>query len=118
VKDKSLFISFINEGDLVALAQDEYMQSLVQAWMGPVKDTPWVIPTPLYISSGDLVVLRCENDENGEIKTISPLRVNNSILQTVLFGDPVMHSMTMYEDRVQRILKQNSTPQNPFQDPE
>jgi hypothetical protein len=117
VKDKSLFISFVNEGDPVALAQDEYVQSLVRAWIGAFENPLWKVPPPLYIPSGELVVLRCENDEDGDIKTILPLRVDSSILQTVLFGDPVMHSMTMYEDRVQRILKQNSTPQNPFQDP-
>jgi hypothetical protein len=113
----SLFISFINEGDPIALAQEKYMQSLVRAWTRPVESTEWAVPQPFYVPSGGQVVLRCEIDEHGDYKTVVPLHVDLVALETVVFGDLVMHSMSIYQDRIRKILQQDPTPENPFQDP-
>jgi hypothetical protein len=112
----SLFVSFINEGDPIALAQESYVQSLIQAWTQPVASKEWAVPPPFYIPSGDQVVLRCKIDGNGDIKTVVPLHVGLATLKTVLFGDLVMHSMSIYEDRIRKIMEQAATLQDPFQD--
>jgi len=111
-----LFISFINEGDPAPLAQESYMRSLVEAWTRPVTTEEWAIPPPFYIPSGDQVVLRGETDENDELKRILPLRVDPKELEAVVFGDIAMHSMSHYVKRIQMILQQPQSPQNPFED--
>jgi hypothetical protein len=113
----ALFLSFINEGDPIALAQENYMQSLIRAWTQPVVSTEWDTPEPFYIPSGGQIVLRCETDERGDFNAVVPLRVDLPALRTIIFGDLVMHSMSIYQDRIQKILEQLAIPRNPFQDP-
>jgi len=113
----SLFISFVNEGDPVPLAQEDYMRSLVKAWTQPFTGGEWVVPPPFYLPSGDQVVLRGETDETGELKKVFPLHVDPTALEAVVFGDIVMHSMSIYVERIQMILKQQQSPENPFEDP-
>jgi hypothetical protein len=91
----SLFVSFINEGDPITLAQESYVQSLIQAWTQPVASKEWAVPPPFYIPSGDQVVLRCKIDGNGDIKTVVPLHVGLATL---------------------KIMEQAATLQDPFQD--
>lgn len=112
-----MFVSFINEGDPAALAQQSYMRSLIEAWTKPITNDNWPIPSPYYVPSGDQVALRCEVDENGNVEAVSALLVDVETLGTVLFGDLAMHSMSIYESRIHRILDQASIPRNPFQDP-
>jgi len=92
------------------------MRSLVEAWTQPVTKEEWVIPPPFYIPSGDQVVLRGETDENDELNRVLPLRVDPKELEAVVFGDIVMHSMSHYVKRIQMILQQPQSPQNPFED--
>jgi hypothetical protein len=112
----SLFVSLINKGDPIALSQESCVQILCQAWTQPVASKEWAVPPPFYIPSEDQVVLRCEIDENGDIKTVVPLHVGLATLKTVLFRDLVMHSMSIYEDRTRKIKEQAVTLQDPFQD--
>jgi hypothetical protein len=120
-----MFISFINEGDPVALAQDEYVTSLIKAWTQPVIEKEWVLPKPFYIPSGILVVLRYEFSENqpaddgphenrpadsGIVGNIVPLSVKATDLEQICFGDLVKHSMTLYGKRVHSILEQLHNP--------
>ncbi|KAH8635262.1 alpha/beta-hydrolase [Alternaria alternata] len=117
-KKASLFMSFINEGDPVPLAQEEYMHSLVQAYTQPVTKTEWEVPRPFYLPSGDQVVLRYETHESGGAGRVVMLRVGCATLEGVLFGDIVMHSMSIYKDRIQKILEQLALSQDPFEDPQ
>jgi hypothetical protein len=99
-------MSFINEGDPVPLAQEEYMHSLVQAYTQPVTKTEWEVPRPFYLPSGNQVVLRCESHQSGDVERVVTLRVECAALEGLLFGDIVMHSMSIYKDRIQKILGQ------------
>jgi hypothetical protein len=107
-----MFLSFMNEGDPVVLAQKDYIHYLVQAWVQP---TPSIspIPKPVYLPSGTQVALRSGPMEDDNCKNISASLVDIDILGSVLFGDPAMHSMTLYNERIQALR-----PQDPFQDPD
>lgn len=124
----SLFLSFVNEGDPIALAQESYIDSLIRAWTQPVElitdpttgviiNPIWKLPTQFYIPSGDQVVLRCDIDEDGRIEQVSPLHVDVTALEKVLFGDLVMHSMSIYNDRIGKTLRQFLISDDPFHDP-
>jgi hypothetical protein len=108
----AMFLSFMNEGDPVVLAQKDYIHYLVQAWVQP---TPPVgpIPKPVYLPSGTQVALRSGPMEDDNCKNISASLVDIDILGSVLFGDPAMHSMTLYNEGIQALR-----PQDPFQDPD
>jgi hypothetical protein len=111
-----MFLSFMNEGDLFTLAQKDYIRYLVQAWVQPMSSIG-PIPEPVYLPSGTQVALRCGPMEDGNFGNISAFLVDINILRSTLFGDPAMHSMTIYKERIQTLRAQASTTENPFRDP-
>lgn len=111
---KSLFFSFINEGDPVARADKAYVRSLLEllGTAPPQRITTWPIPESTLSNAGRIVVLRPENPKGfGDKKTVEE-RLEEGVqavtcredeLRGVVWGDPVCHLMRFYKERVDRL---------------
>jgi len=126
---KSLFLSFINEGDPVPRADKAYIRSLLRLYASPSPNSPcstvplpllkpckrpkpkrtqsapvvgpkdwiWEVPEGTLSNAGRLVVLR---DGKGGVKAETTC---DQELRRVVFGDPVMHMMKVYAQRVETL---------------
>ena len=118
-----MFISFSNEGDPVPLAEPDYVSILVQAWARPLPSDDdnrhWRTPTPLFFPSGVQVALRSEILDNEPLtQRTSAFYLDTETRSSVLFGDPLSHSMTnFYFPRIQELHRNAPTSSNPFHDP-
>jgi hypothetical protein len=126
--DKSLFLSFINEGDPIARADIPYMLSLAKllarskgsshcsattlvkkashAVMKSSKDDKgnrrapyWPVPEAPLSNAGRVVVLR-EKPGSERNPSIEAVVTDDGKLRDVIFGDPAMHAMLLYQERV------------------
>lgn len=142
---KSLFYSFINEGDPVPRADKQAVRSLLRLYATPApsvggngsslscpvtqtvvgslsklnlsagngsnatvqsnaaaSSATWTMPPTTLSTAGRLIVIR---HRNGNIKAheddIEAVTVDDELLRTVVYGDPVMHMMTLYKKRVE-----------------
>jgi hypothetical protein len=129
--DKSLFLSFINEGDPIVRADVAYMLSLAKLLAGskgtrncsastlvkkashavlnsgkeekPDRRAPsWPVPEAPLSNSGRLVVLR-EKPCSQRNPSVEAVVTDDSKLRNVIFGDTSMHSMALYQQRVERL---------------
>ncbi|KAL3419913.1 lipase class 3 [Phlyctema vagabunda] len=100
-----LFLDFKNEGDSVTLAQPDYIDSLLKAYLlnPPRKDSFWEIPSPIFLSSGDQILLRDMAEDEPIGDDIEAFSVVQDELKAVIFGNPLRHSMTLYLTRVNLI---------------
>jgi len=129
--DKSLFLSFINEGDPIARADIPYMLSLAKLLAGSkgsshcsattlVKKAShavlksskedkgnrrapyWPVPEAPLSNAGRLVVLR-EKPDSERNPSIEAVVTDDSKLRNVIFGDMPMHAMLLYQERVEAL---------------
>ncbi|MCJ1389187.1 hypothetical protein MMC18_002042 [Xylographa bjoerkii] len=134
---KSLFLSFINEGDPVPRADRAYIRSLFDLYASPapgsscigsllpsvplpqpklrfrplrmklqkVSSAPvaprplWHIPPGSLSNAGRLVVLRAGASGRGD--DVEAVVTSDQQLRSVVYGDPMMHMMTVYARRVE-----------------
>jgi hypothetical protein len=129
--DKSLFLSFINEGDLIVRADKAYMVSLAKLLAGSkgsshcsastlVKKAShavlksskedkgnrrapyWPVPEAPLSNAGRLVVLR-EKPGSKRNPSIEAVVTDDGKLRDVIFGDTSMHAMSLYQQRVEAL---------------
>ncbi|KAL7274318.1 hypothetical protein RUND412_002790 [Rhizina undulata] len=110
----SLFLSFMNEGDPVVRADRPYVGSLLEVYSSSVPQPPttsetseitptWRLPLPSYFNSGKLVILRDVAPEDAEEVDAKPFTVNQTKLSTTVFGNPAVHRMSEYLNRIMGI---------------
>ncbi|QIW99056.1 hypothetical protein AMS68_004574 [Peltaster fructicola] len=122
---KSIFMSFVNEGDPIARAEKAYVVSLarVLAVSAPNLEKPkrspkklstlfsksaqpapvapyWPVPSATLSNAGRTIVIR---DKPGSIGSLQAVSTTDEQLRNVLFGDPAMHSMSLYKERIDQL---------------
>lgn len=134
-KERSMFVSFMNEGDPVCRADKKYFYSLLDLYAhsapgsllysmesgnSPGLHNHWRVPPPSAACAGDLILLR-DKKRNGSQPSLSrshssdpqsPLEkgsieacgITDPELRDVVFGDPLMHSMDLYCQRIEALL--------------
>ena len=110
---KSVFLSFVNEGDPVARAEKAYVLSLVQLLAAPApKKTAfgqvWRVPEGTLCCAGRIVILRGFPERNSRGKSVVEEDVTASVvtddqLRGVIWGDMQCHAMAVYARRVERL---------------
>ena len=105
-----LFLNIKNEGDPATLAQPDYIESLLHAYMlnSSCTHSVWRVPRPFYYSSGDQIILRDVAEEESDAEDPAAFRVDHDEMNSVIFGNPLRHSMTLYLRRVE-ILRDRSS---------
>lgn len=96
----------MNEGDPISLAQPAYMESLLEAYATSSTPTQseWAVPRDLlYRSSGCQILLRDEAEDDTDEEDPSAFLVEDIDSRSVIFGNPLRHSMTLYLERVETI---------------
>lgn len=131
-QQKAQFVSFVNEGDPIVRADFQYVKSLVRlyATSAPKAATPtghglrskisrqnvkisddarltkhpvpprWPVPDATLSNAGRLVLLR---QTPGKRDSVEHVYVSDGQLRDVVFGDPVMHHMDVYQERVRSL---------------
>lgn len=130
--DKSLFLSFINEGDPIVRAADiSYVMSVAKLLAGSKggsncsattlvkkashavlkssKDSKgdrrapyWPVPEAPLSNAGRLVVLR-EKPNSQKNPSVEAIVTDDAKLRNVFFGDVPMHQMSLYQERVEAL---------------
>jgi hypothetical protein len=111
---RSVFLSFVNEGDPVARAEKAYVLSLVQLLAAPApKKTAfgqvWRVPEGTLCCAGRIVILRVP-ERNGRGKgagggeeDVTACTATDGQLRGVIWGDMQCHAMAEYARRVERL---------------
>lgn len=104
-KGGGLFLNIVNEGDPIILAQPEYINNLLKAYVSPPSATAgtWEIPAPTYLASGRQILLRDTVEDGSDLEYTEAFCVDHSQMGLVIFGNPMRHSMTLYLNRVVEI---------------
>ncbi|KAK0830779.1 hypothetical protein LTR73_003165 [Friedmanniomyces endolithicus] len=127
-KDKNQFLSFCNEGDLVVRADWAYIKSLAKLIAAPAPHTiarprlrervsrqnlksdgpepagkarhatRWPVPDGSLSAGGRMVLLR--QRPNVRSPSVEAVQLTDGELRGVVFGDPAMHRMSLYKQRV------------------
>jgi hypothetical protein len=103
---ESLFLSVINEGDPVVLAQEDYVAALLEVILVPEslfreKHPDGVqMPDPFFKISGNCILLRDPDPEDSNAEDIQPCMVASNIIESRLFGNPFVHGMKEYLSRI------------------
>jgi hypothetical protein len=112
-----MFFGFINEGDPVARADKTYVKSLLELYAKPAacsrhKPT-WNVPEATLSLAGRLVILRgrhspssLKNSASTNTKkadTVEAVTATDEDLRGLVFGDPLMHTMDLYAQRIERL---------------
>lgn len=105
---KSMFLSFVNEGDAVTRAEMPYMRSLLDllAAPAPKRSRRWPIPENALCNAGKIVVLRQpgkRKDKMELVEGVEAVLCKESNLRGVVFGNPLCHLMDVYEERVNKL---------------
>ena len=128
---KFLFLSFVNEGDLVVRADKPYIVSLAKLIAAPaptvnndgrqklrqkmsmqvlktndmdavgLQPPRWQVPDAILSNAGRMVLLR--EKPNGKTATTEARQLTDGELRGVIFGDPSMHSISLYRKRVEEV---------------
>lgn len=101
------FTAVTNEGDPIALAQEECIKILLFVYalcgkefadkVGAVK-----VPTPVLRVCSNCVVLIDDSPDDGSTRSVRAVQVDRSLVETRLFGDPWMHLTDEYERLLDR----------------
>ncbi|RKL16460.1 hypothetical protein BFJ68_g5072 [Fusarium oxysporum] len=127
---KSIFLSFVNEGDPVVRADKAYVKSLLDLLASPPpsqrKDTnksrkkpTWNVPPCTLSNAGRIVVLR-SGDLDAKPKDRKTVRerldegvvavtCSEERLRSVIWGDPVCHLMSLYAARIEVLAVRSVT---------
>ncbi|MCJ1249615.1 hypothetical protein MMC30_006841 [Trapelia coarctata] len=108
----SVFLSIVNEGDPVPLAQTKYVESLLEAYARPppAEAVDWELPDPYYSLSGTCILLRDTAPDDPDALDIQPFTLEPEALNKALFGNLMLHSMTEYCDRIIVLEKRAAKP--------
>ncbi|EAQ89808.1 hypothetical protein CHGG_06427 [Chaetomium globosum CBS 148.51] len=99
-----VFLNIVNEGDPTPLSQQEYVHLLLRCFVStkepkePSNETLQV-PEPVLRLSGTCIVLR-DVSEDIQQKKWRAVEVVPGVLERKLFGDPTMHHVGNYVDRI------------------
>lgn len=132
-KAKSIFFSFINEGDPVARADKTYFFSLLDLYASPAPGSLtstmtapisvyWRVPKATLSNAGRLILLRANGSLRGRPVNASAIPssdfpaltsrdhvkaciTTDAELRGVVFGDPLMHVMDLYARRVEALSR-------------
>lgn len=133
-KAKSVFYSFINEGDPVARADKAYFFSLLDLYASPApgsftchanhttppRSVHWRVPNASLSNAGRLILLRARGSLSGRPMNAPALHngpvlppedhveaciTTDAELRGVVFGDPLMHLMDLYARRVDALSR-------------
>ena len=87
------------------MAQPAYVTCLLEAYARtlPREPTRLEMPDPYYRISGTCVVLRDVASDEAEEVEPKAFSVEPAILNRALFGNPVLHSMREYLNRVNKL---------------
>ncbi|KAK2740918.1 hypothetical protein FQN57_005922 [Myotisia sp. PD_48] len=136
--NKWLFYTIINEGDPVCRAEKPYVRSLVHLYKSTppqrrhttssipkfpfiggkdrrrddqVKTVPmiWESPTPTLTLPGCLIVLRGNRDNPKDQGHVEACLARNEDLAAAVFGDVMMHAMSLYQQRIEILATQAVT---------
>ncbi|CRK27492.1 hypothetical protein BN1708_004384 [Verticillium longisporum] len=127
---RNLFLGFVNEGDPVVRADRGYVKSLVELMASPLiglgpkaasrdekpkrrrRRPVWPVPTSTLSVPGRIVVLRGGRPEAEGTRRSVEARLDEGVvahittdeqLRSVVWGDPVAHSMRLYAGRVETL---------------
>lgn len=125
---KSLFFTFVNEGDPVARAEFAYVRSLLALYARPApKDVQiWSVPQAVLSLAGRVILLRgspvtSSREDSGGLLALLKMRkakagvtevreqrmeavvISDAQLRGAVFGDPLMHAMSLYARRVESL---------------
>jgi len=127
--DKSLFLSIANEGDLVVRADKAYIISLGKLLAAPVASNSsvntlakkvsmatlrpgktqraavapyWDVPPATLSNAGRMVLLR-EKPDTQKAPVVEAISTSDEQLRNIVFGDPAMHLMSLYKQRIERL---------------
>lgn len=106
----SVFLSIINEGDPVCLAQTEYIKKLIDVFALSHREVTEKhagyldLPEPVYQYNGSCVFLRDKDPDDAETEGYEACFVQHSEMKGLLFGDLNAHKMDEYVSRLQTIL--------------
>lgn len=128
---KSLFLSFVNEGDPVARAERAYVRSLLELYAAPPprRGAVWDVPDNTLCNAGSVVVLQantsasvpvsgsghghtpsCKKTVDERLKEgVHAVTCDGNDLRGVIWGDPVCHLMKLYKDRIDMLAVQAVT---------
>ncbi|KAK3291315.1 Alpha/Beta hydrolase protein [Chaetomium fimeti] len=100
-----LFLSIINEGDPVPLAQKEYIDAVIQVFvLSPEKAEElyhdgYPVPRPVFRASGTCVVLRDQDASNLALNRWTAVLIPEERLHQKLFANVAVHSGSEYLER-------------------
>ncbi|KAH6880470.1 Alpha/Beta hydrolase protein [Thelonectria olida] len=105
----SVFLSIMNEGDPVVLAQREFIKSLFGVYL--LSKTEWdekypqgfEMPQAELHVSGTCVVMR-DTNEDEEDEILQVIEAKNELVEGTLFGNFLLHLMRVYTHRVETLV--------------
>lgn len=116
---KSLFVTFVNEGDPVSRADRSMLTNLLllykQAAPKPGAVVRWDVPSGSMSLPGTVVVLRIKPGVEGAVlgvKYVEAVQVKDEAMRQVVYGDPLAHQMVLYEKRVKELAARTATAEN------
>lgn len=112
---KTFFFGFVNEGDPVARADKTYVKNLLELYAKPIscwtsssQNRPkpvWKVPESTLSLAGRLVVLRTRRSRSSRNSrkpdNVEAVTAADADLRGLVFGDPLMHTMDMYAQRIE-----------------
>ena len=104
-----LFLSIVNEGDPVAQAQEEFIRTLIDVYVLEPKDLSERYPDGVHVpqghfrASGNPVILRDVDPNDEDASDIKPYTTDSHLLERKLFGNPFVHSIREYLERIQQM---------------
>ncbi|KAL8649146.1 MAG: hypothetical protein Q9226_005697 [Calogaya cf. arnoldii] len=107
-----VFLSIVNEGDPVPQAQEEFVKTLVDVYVlsreGLDRRYPdgISIPRGTFRASGNPVILRDAEPDDLNSNHIEIHLTDSQTLEKKMFGNPFIHSMREYLDRIQGLSDQ------------
>ncbi|KAK3935139.1 hypothetical protein QBC46DRAFT_56486 [Diplogelasinospora grovesii] len=105
-----LFLSIINEGDPVPLAQEGYVKALLQVFVLSAKDLEkqypdgFRVPDPVFRASGTCVVLRDSDASDVKASGWIAVKIQEQMLHRKLFGNVSVHKWKQYLERCESLF--------------
>ena len=104
-----VFLSIIIEGDPVPQAQEEFIKALIDVYVLSNKELDQRYPGGFYVpsgrfrASGNTVILRDIDPDNEKGMDVKTYKTNSERVETKLFGNPFVHLMTEYLERIEQL---------------
>lgn len=102
-------MNIINEGDPVPLSQESYVRSLLELYALSEDDLEerypkgFCVPEPAFRMSGCCVVLQDVEPDNVAATGWQALTAQADVVEKKLFGNPLVHNMGHYLERVEEL---------------